>query len=134
MPEPGVYYAVGDPMVLGVQTYPELVDIYRSVQDSVRDILSTQVGTRRMRPVYGVNIYSFIFETNNDSLIARAQIEVRRALELNEPRIVVDAVDVRTERDSDDEPTVVEITVGYYISRQYLTSTITYKRQGMEGG
>ncbi len=130
MPQPGVYYAVGDPMVLGVVTYPELVDVYKSVQDSVRDILTTQVGTRRMRPAYGMNIYSFLFETNNDALVARAQIEVRRALELNEPRIVVEQVKVTSEKDAAGEPTVIQLDVSYSINRQYLTQTITFKRQG----
>jgi len=130
MPQPGVYYAVGDPMVLGVKTYPELVDVYKSVQDSVRDILTTQVGTRRMRPAYGCNIYSFLFETNSDALVARAQIEVRRALELNEPRIIVERVRVGITKDAAGEPTVIQLDVEYSINREYLTQTITFKREG----
>lgn len=130
MPQPGVYYAIGDPMVLGGVTYPELVDVYKSVQDSVRDILTTQVGTRRMRPTYGMNIYAFLFETNNDALVARAQIEVRRALELNEPRILVEKVKVTAENDAAGEPTVIQLDVSYSINRDYLTQTIVFKRQG----
>lgn len=130
MPRPGVYYALGDPLVLGVQTYPELVDIYRSIQDSVRDILTTQVGSRRMRPRYGMNIMSFLFESNNDSLIARAQVETRRALEVNEPRIVVQRVDVESRQDPMGNPTIIVITPNYYINGNYLTQTITFQRQG----
>lgn len=130
MPQPGVYYALGDPLVLGVKTFPELVDIYRSVSDSIRDILTTQVGTRPMRPAYGCNVFGFIFETIDDLLIARAEIAVRRALEINEPRIQVQDVNVTTEDDQDGHENVIVITVGYYIRRQYLETTITYQRQG----
>lgn len=130
MPQPGIYNAYGDPLVLGVKTYPEMVDIYRSVQDSVRDILNTQIGTRRMRPVYGCNIYSFIFENNDELLMARAEIEVRRALELNEPRITVQAVGAEIGTDDRGEPNVIILDVGYYIKSDYIEQSITIKRQG----
>ena len=130
MPQPGVYYAYGDPLVLGVKTFPELVDIYRSVADSIEDILTTQVGTRPMRPAYGTNVYGFIFETIDDLLIARAEIIVRRALEVNEPRIQVQEVTVAIKEDQQGNENVIEVTVGYYIRRQYLETTITYQRQG----
>jgi len=130
MPQPGIYNAYGDPLILGVKTYPELVDIYRSVQDSVRDILNTQIGTRRMRPTYGCNIYSFIFENNDELLMARAEIEVRRALELNEPRITVQAVGAEIGTDDRGEPNVIILDVGYYIKSDYIEQSITIKRQG----
>lgn len=130
MPEPGIYFAFGDPLVLGVKTYPELVDIYRSVEDSIRDILTTQVGTRRMRPTYGINIYNYIFETNSEFLAATVEQEVRRALELNEPRINVRSVTVESQQDERLEYTVLRITVGYTIRGQYLETAITQKIQG----
>lgn len=130
MPQPGVYYALGDPLVLGVQTYPELVDIYRSVADSIEDILTTQVGSRPMRPAYGCNVYGFIFETNDELLEARAEFEIRRALELNESRIRVTNVVVSSELDERREPSVLKVEVNYYIRKQYLSTVITYQRQG----
>lgn len=130
MPQPGIYNCFGDPLVLGVKTYPELVDIYRSVQDSVRDILNTQAGTRRMRPTYGCNIYGFIFENNDELLVARVEIEVRRALELNEPRISVQTVEASIGTDDQGEPNVIIIDLGYYIRSDYIEQTLTIKRQG----
>lgn len=130
MPQPGVYNCYGDPLVLGVKTYPELVDIYKSVQDSVRDILNTQIGTRRMRPTYGTNVYAFVFETNDELLAARAEIEVRRALELNEPRVVVQTVEVSIGEDADGEPNVIIIELGYYINNDYIQQTVTISKQG----
>jgi phage baseplate assembly protein W len=130
MPQPGIYNCFGDPLILGVKTYPELVDIYRSVQDSVRDILNTQAGTRRMRPTYGCNIYGFIFENNDELLVARVEIEVRRALELNEPRISVQTVEASIGTDDQGEPNVIIIDLGYYIRSDYIEQTLTIKRQG----
>ena len=130
MPQPGVYNCYGDPLILGIKTYPELVDIYRSVQDSVRDILNTQIGTRRMRPTYGTNVYAFVFETNDELLAARAEIEVRRALELNEPRIVVQSVEASIGEDDRGEPNVIIIDLDYYINNDYIQQQFTILRQG----
>jgi len=130
MPEPGIYFAFGDPLVLGVKTFPEVVDIYRSVEDSIRDILTTQVGTRRMRPTYGINIYNYVFETNSEFLQASVEQEVRRALDLNEPRISVRSVVVDPQQDDRLEYTVIRITVGYNIRGQYLETAITQRVQG----
>lgn len=130
MPQPGIYFAFGDPLVLGVKTFPELVDIYRSVEDSVRDILTTQIGTRRMRPTYGINIYAYIFETSDEFLEAQVDQEVRRALNLNEPRIQVKNVDVERKQDARREYSVIQITVGYNIRGQYIETAITQQVQG----
>ena len=130
MPQPGIYFAFGDPLVLGVKTFPELVDIYRSVEDSVRDILTTQVGTRRMRPTYGINIYAYIFETSDEFLEAQVDQEVRRALNLNEPRIQVKNVAVERKQDARREYSVIQITVGYNIRGQYIETAITQQVQG----
>ena len=130
MPQPGIYFAFGDPLVLGVKTFPELVDIYRSVEDSVRDILTTQIGTRRMRPTYGINIYAYIFETSDEFLEAQVDQEVRRALNLNEPRIQVKNVDVERKQDARREYSIIQITVGYNIRGQYIETAITQQVQG----
>lgn len=130
MPQPGIYFAFGDPLVLGVKTFPELVDIYRSVEDSVRDILTTQIGTRRMRPTYGINIYAYIFETSDEFLEAQVDQEVRRALNLNEPRIQVKNVAVERKQDARREYSIIQITVGYNIRGQYIETAITQQVQG----
>jgi phage baseplate assembly protein W len=130
MPQPGIYFAFGDPLVLGVKTYPELVGIYGSVEDSINDILTTQIGTRRMRPTYGINIYSYIFETSDAFLEAQIDQEVRRALELNEPRIQVRNVAAVRQQDVRREYSIIQITVGYNIRGQYLETAITQQVQG----
>jgi phage baseplate assembly protein W len=130
MPQPGIYNCFGDPLILGVKTYPEMVDIYRSVQDSVRDILNTQIGTRRMRPTYGTNVYAFIFENNDELLVARAEIEIRRALELNEPRVDVQTVEASIGTDDTGMPNVIIVDLGYSIKGDYIEQSITIQRQG----
>ncbi|MEU1376035.1 GPW/gp25 family protein [Streptomyces triculaminicus] len=60
------------------------------VEQAVRIILSTAPGERPMRPEFGCGIHGLVFDSLDATTVARADVEVRRALDRWEPRITVD--------------------------------------------
>jgi phage baseplate assembly protein W len=63
------------------------------IQESVRIILGTAKGERRMRPNFGCDIHNLIFAPNNASTWGQATHYVEEALGWWEPRIDVTEID-----------------------------------------
>lgn len=63
------------------------------IDESIRIILSTPQGERRMRPAFGSRIHELVFAPNNASTWALMQQYVKEALDWWEPRIEVLNVD-----------------------------------------
>ena len=81
-----------------------------NVRESVCIILRTKPGERLMRPDFGCGLDRYLFEPNSISTLRLIQEEVKRSLNLWEPRITLD--DVRVETRADD-PRAVDITIYY---------------------
>lgn len=61
---------------------------------SIEDILSTPVGSRRMRPEYGSNLRRYVDLPVNEGWKSAVQAEVARALGRWEPRLKLERVKV----------------------------------------
>lgn len=64
------------------------------LRQSIEDILSTPIGSRRMRPEYGSKIRRFVDLPVNDGWKSAVQAEVARALSRWEPRLKLERVRV----------------------------------------
>lgn len=64
------------------------------LKQSIEDILTTPLGTRRMRPDYGSNLRRFVDLPVNEGWKSAVQAEVARALGRWEPRISLERVQV----------------------------------------
>lgn len=64
------------------------------LQQSIEDILTTPLGSRRMRPDYGSKIRSFVDMPVTEGWKSAVQAEVARALGRWEPRIKLSQVTV----------------------------------------
>jgi len=73
----------------------EPMDGLAHLRQSVRDILSTPVGSRVMRRDYGSRLFELLDRPMNQELIADIQAVVVMALSLQEPRIRLSNVKVR---------------------------------------
>lgn len=60
------------------------------VEQAIRIILSTSPGERGMRPEFGCGIHRLVFDSLDATTVARADVEVRQALDRWEPRIEID--------------------------------------------
>ena len=65
------------------------------VQEAIRIILGTDWGERVMRPDFGAGLRSFVFGPVSATAIQRIQSRVQESLVKWEPRINVEAVDVK---------------------------------------
>jgi phage baseplate assembly protein W len=82
----------------------------QDVQESIRIILSTPIGERRMRPEFGCGVHDLTFATNDPTTHGLIQHYVVEALTLWEPRALVAEVSVRTDPD---EPARVLVEIDY---------------------
>lgn len=64
------------------------------LKQSIEDILTTPVGSRRMRPEYGSNLRRYVDLPVNEGWKSAVQAEVARALGRWEPRLKLERVRV----------------------------------------
>jgi phage baseplate assembly protein W len=79
------------------------------VAQAIRIILSTVPGERSIRPGFGCDIHSFVFEGLDAATFGHIEKAIRRALERWEPRIIVEAIEFSTPQ-GDDGTLLIHIT------------------------
>jgi phage baseplate assembly protein W len=67
------------------------------VEESMRIVLATPLGERRMRPQFGCAVHDLVFATNDPTTHGLIRHHVLEALTLWEPRIEVLDIHVRTD-------------------------------------
>lgn len=72
----------------------------RDVEEAIRIILLTPKGQRVMRPEFGCRIHDLAFSPNNATLMGLATYYVEEALGMWEPRISVEEVTARVDKDT----------------------------------
>ncbi|WP_410952479.1 GPW/gp25 family protein [Pseudomonas sp. S1(2024)] len=81
------------------------------LKQSIEDILTTPLGSRRMRPEYGSNLRRFVDLPVNEGWKSAVQAEVARALGRWEPRVQLERVKVVS---------VLDGQIGLELTGQYL--------------
>ena len=84
------------------------------LRQSIEDILTTPIGSRRMKPEYGSKLRRYVDLPVNEGWKSAVQAEVARALGLWEPRLRLEQVKVIS---------VVGGQIGLQLSGQYLGSS-----------
>lgn len=77
-------------------------------------LLRTMLGSRVMRPDLGAGVHRYVFEPRTPDACHRLADDVRRALVLCEPRVIIDAVEAIPAGEADDR---VDVTIEYRIDR-----------------
>lgn len=85
------------------------------LKQSIEDILTTPVGSRRMRPEYGSHLRRFVDLPVNEGWKSAVQAEVARALGRWEPRIRLERVKVVS---------VLDGQIGLQLTGQYLGNAV----------
>ncbi|MEN5126869.1 GPW/gp25 family protein [Pseudomonas alloputida] len=81
------------------------------LKQSIEDILTTPLGSRRMQPDYGSNLRRFVDLPVNEGWKSAVQAEVARALGRWEPRVQLERVKVIS---------VLDGQIGLELTGQYL--------------
>ncbi|QDG66675.1 GPW/gp25 family protein [Pseudarthrobacter sp. NIBRBAC000502772] len=84
------------------------------VMEAMIILLRTMRGSRVMRPGLGAGVDGYVFEPRTPDACYRLADDVRRALVLGEPRVIVDAVEAVAAGDADDR---VDVTIEFRIDR-----------------
>jgi phage baseplate assembly protein W len=69
----------------------------RDVEEAIRIILSTVPGERSIRPEFGCDVHSFVFEGLEAATYGHVERAVRIALARWEPRITVETIEFSTD-------------------------------------
>lgn len=85
------------------------------LRQSIEDILTTPLGSRRMRPDYGSHLRRYVDLPVNGGWKSTVQAEVARALGRWEPRLKLDQVSVES---------VLDGQVGLVLHGEYLGSKV----------
>ena len=96
---------------------PALVSVNAGAQhvtEAMVILLRTMLGSRVMRPGLGAGVDGYVFEPRTADVCFRLADDVRRALVLGEPRVIVDLVEAVPAGDADDR---VDVTIEYRIDR-----------------
>jgi phage baseplate assembly protein W len=99
-----------------------LVTGVEDIEQAILIILETMPGERVMRPNFGCRIWELVFAPNSAETRAMAAYYVRQALSFWEPRIDVNAIDVR----SDNDTGVLEVHIKYTIKNTHDPRSIIY--------
>ena len=86
----------------------------KAVQMSVRNILMWRVGESVLRPQFGHKLHQSMYSQLNGINKEKVCSEIKRALEENEPRISIKAIDAKRD-DSDEENNTVHVRVVYTV-------------------
>jgi phage baseplate assembly protein W len=95
----------------------------QAIERSIRLILSTAKGERRMRPNFGCGIHDLVFAPNDATTAGLIRYHVTEALGWWEPRIDVNEVDVRTDVD---DPARVLVEIRYIIKATNDERSLVY--------
>jgi phage baseplate assembly protein W len=93
------------------------------IEESIRVILGTAKGERRMRPNFGCDVHTLIFSPNNATTWGLAAHYVEDALIFWEPRIQLLGVDAQADAA---DPARLVITVNYRIKATNDARSIVY--------
>lgn len=101
--------------------FPVGIDVYgkiatssyeKSIEDSIRIILSTTPGERVMHPDFGCKINEIIFFPNSSKTIALAVHYIEEAIVKWEPRVILKSVAGKADPDN---PVKINISIDYEI-------------------
>ena len=84
------------------------------LQDALLLHLRTALGDRVMRPRFGAGVDRYVFEARTADICYRVADDVRRALVLGEPRVIVDSVVAEPAGEAEDR---IDVLIEYRIDR-----------------
>jgi phage baseplate assembly protein W len=94
-----------------------------AIERSIRIILGTAKGERRMRPEFGCGIHDLVFLPNDATTHGLIQTQVADALVWWEPRIEVQGVAVR---EHPDDPGTLLVNISYVVKATSAPRSLVY--------
>lgn len=131
---PHVGVGWGFPVRWAVTGGVAMVTDLAEIEQSIRIILRTNLGSRAMRPTFGADVDRYVFAPRTDQVCFQLAFDVERALLLYEPRIIVDRVEAIPAGEAEDR---IDVAIEYRIDTHRRPTSLVvpfYLRAGAEGG
>ena len=109
------------PLRSNLQGNLQLSTTDRNIEESIRIILGTKLGERVYRPNFGSRLSELVFEPMNVQTLLLIRLYVQEALEMWEPRIILDGV--YTEPDPGGK---VKIIIEYHPKNTHDSRSLVY--------
>lgn len=119
------------PVRWGADGTLERSDGERRVREAILLVLRTGLGSRVMRPDHGAGVDRYVFDPRTGEVCRRLESDVRRALLLHEPRVLVDRVEAVPAGDADER---VDVLVEYRIDRHRRPNSLVLPFELSAGG
>lgn len=97
------------PFRKGEISFPQVATDEDAIKASVIQIITTTKGERIMRPDFGCNAFSYVFENNGSDFRINVEREVRQSLARWERRIRVDSVNISSNDITEPGQILIEI-------------------------
>lgn len=123
MAAPIIFNGISFPFRRGSTSFPESATDDELIKESLVQLVLTQNGERVMRPGFGTNALSFVFEPNNIVLEQTIQAELQAVIGRYEPRVIL--TNIRTERDPDAGEVIVTLEYVVVASRRSGTASVS---------
>lgn len=111
------------PFSINTKNELALVSNEDDIKEAIKIILNTSPGERVMRPDFGCGINNYVFSVVNTSNLISIENEIKRALVLYEPRILVEEVEISTQ---DINLGYLSITINYLVKSSNSRQNIVY--------
>lgn len=98
------------PFRRGPLSFPQVATDADAIKASVIQIVTTTRGERVMRPDFGCNAFSYVFENNGQDFRLNAEREIRQSLSKWERRIRVDSVGISSNDITEPGQILIQIT------------------------
>jgi len=102
----------------------------KRIRQALTLILRTALGARVMRPGFGAGIDRYVFDPRTSEVCGRLEDDVRRALLLSEPRVIVDRVEAVPAGAAEDR---IDVVIEYRIDRHRRPTNLVLPFH-LEGG
>lgn len=98
-----------------------------SVNQSLRNLIKTNLGERLFQPMVGSEVYASLFENNYIENTDMIQLFIENTIKNNEPRVELDSVYINSDRMDEN---VLEVTIVYNLinNPEPVTLNVLLKR------
>lgn len=110
------------PLEVSLQGNLQVSFAERNIEESIGIILGTKLGERVYRPDFGSRLSELVFAPMNTQTLLLIRIYIQEALEMWEPRIVIDGIYT----EPDPLKGLVDITIRYHPKNTYDTRSMVY--------
>jgi phage baseplate assembly protein W len=112
------------PFRKGDLAFPKTATDTDAIKASVIQIVTTMRGERVMRPDFGCNAFSYVFENNTEEFRVNAEREIRQSLSRWEKRIRVEAVNITSDDVTEPGQILIDITYTILSTGEVQSATV----------